>query len=57
MVSNTMCKSYQIVIEYKMKRMDDIRERIHGNHEEKVNILKDICSINGLADFFQTIVI
>ena len=56
MVSNTVCESCQIVIK-EMKRMDDIRERIHGNHEEKVNILKDICSINGLADFFQTIVI
>ena len=36
-----------------MNRMDDIREIIHGNHEE----IESICSINGLVDFIQTIVI
>ena len=34
MVSSAVCESFQIVIEFKMKRMDDIREIIHGNHEE-----------------------
>ena len=36
-----------------MNRMDAIREIIHGNHEE----IESICSINGLVDFIQTIVI
>ena len=53
MISNAMCKSFQIVIEFKMNRMDDIREIIH----EIMKKLKDIYSINGLVDFIQTIVI
>ena len=40
MIFNTMCKSFQIVIEFKMNRMDDIREIIHGNHEE----IESICN-------------
>ena len=40
MISKTMYKSFLIVIEYKMNRMDAIREIIHDNHEE----IESICN-------------